>query len=140
MAGGCRIFLFPRTSLPCLGYDRSRMADRPTSVAMSVEGLHQEESADRARALRDRFTHAQEQSNHKQAERPREAEKAGSQMVKEDQPVLRPTPNGPMRQMPNRQAAVAKVGKEHDNSIGGQLYVQFPVSPKDEQSAPGEGA
>src|ERR1035438_2245332 len=90
--------------------------ERTTSFAKSVEGLHKEESAlDRARSLRDQFTHAQEQSNQKQAERPRETEKAGSQMVKDDKPVLRPTPNGPMRQMPDRQAAVAKLGKEHDN-------------------------
>jgi hypothetical protein len=90
--------------------------ERTTSFAKSVEGLHKEESAlDRARALRDRFTHAQEQSNQKQADRPRETEKAGSQMVKDDQPVLRPTPNGPMRQMPDRQAAAARLGKEHDN-------------------------
>src|ERR1017187_1178122 len=52
------------------------MADRPTSAAKSVEGLHHKESAlDRARALRDRFTHAQEQNNEKQ--KPREAEKPG---------------------------------------------------------------
>ncbi len=93
------------------------MADRPTSVAKSVEGLHHEESAlDRARALRDQFAHAQEQNNQKQADRPRETEKTGSQMVKDDAPALRPTPSGPMRQTPDRQAAVAKLGKEHDNA------------------------
>jgi hypothetical protein len=92
------------------------MADRPTSVAKSIEGLHQEESAlDRARALRDQFAHAQEQNNQKQAERPRETEKAGSQMIREDRPELRPTPSGPMRQMADRQASVAKLAKEHDN-------------------------
>src|ERR1022692_399223 len=91
--------------------------ERTTSFAKSVEGLHKEESAlDRARSLRDQFTHAQEQSNQKQAERPREAEKAGSQMVKDDKPVLRPTPSGPMRQMPDRQAATAKLGQEHNNA------------------------
>ena len=93
------------------------MADRPTSVAKNVEGLHQEQSAlDRARALRDQFTRAREQNNQKEAERPRETEKAGSQMVKDDKPVLRPTPSGPMRGMPDRQAAAAKVGQEHNNA------------------------
>ena len=48
--------------------------ERTTSFAKSVEGLHKEESAlDRARSLRDQFTHAQEQNNEKQ--KPREAEK-----------------------------------------------------------------
>jgi hypothetical protein len=98
------------------------MADRPTSYAKSVEGLHHEESAlDRARALRDQFNHAQEQNNEKQkpreAERPRdETEKSGSQMVKEDAPVLRPTPSGPMRQMADRQAASARMSKERDGA------------------------
>ena len=100
------------------------MAERTTSYAKSVEGLHHEESAlDRARALRDQFAHAQEQNNEKQkpreAERPQdgtqkgETEKSGSQMVREDAPVLRPTPSGPMRQ-PDRQAAYSKVAKEQD--------------------------
>lgn len=93
------------------------MADRPTSFAKSVEGLHQEENAlDRARALRDQFAHAQEQNNQKQAERPRETEKAGSEMIRDDRPVLRPTPSGPMRQGPERQASAAKLAKEHDNA------------------------
>ncbi len=51
---------------------RDRMADRPTSVAKSVEGLHHEESA-RARALRDQFARAQndnEQQKERQTERP----------------------------------------------------------------------
>jgi len=97
--------------------------ERTTSFAKSVEGLHQEESAlDRARALRDQFAHAQEQNNEKQkpreAERPQdgETEKSGSQMIKEDAPVLRPTPSGPMRQMPDRYAAATKLGKEHDSA------------------------
>ena len=100
------------------------MAERTTSYAKSVEGLHHEESAlDRARALRDQFAHAQEQNNEKQkpreAERPQdgtqkgETEKSGSQMVREDAPVLRPTPSGPMRQ-PDLQVARSKVAKEHD--------------------------
>src|ERR1700722_19000564 len=93
------------------------MAERPTSFAKSIEGLHHEESAlDRARALRDQFRHAQEQNNEMQkpreAERPRdETEKSGSQMVRQDAPVMRPTPNGPMRQ-PDRQAAYGKLAKE----------------------------
>src|SRR5216683_1440033 len=93
------------------------MADpeRTTSFAKSVEGLHHEESAlDRARALRDQFVHAQEQHAQKprEAERPQgEAEKSGSQMVKQDAPVLRPTPSGMMRQ-PDRQAFSSKMAKE----------------------------
>jgi hypothetical protein len=92
------------------------MADRPTSAAKSVEGLHHEESAlDRARSLRDQFVHAQ---NDNQKQKATEAEKppAGSQMVRQDAPVLRPTPSGPMRQMPDRQASAVKLGKEHDNA------------------------
>jgi hypothetical protein len=93
------------------------MADRPTSVAKSIEGLHQEQSAlDRARALRDQFAHAQEQNNQKETDRPRETDKAGSQMVKDDRPVLRPTPSGPMRQAPDRYAAVSKLKQEHDSA------------------------
>jgi hypothetical protein len=98
------------------------MAERTTSFAKSVEGLHYEESAlDRARALRDQFNHAKEQNNEQQkpreAERPQdgtqkgESEKSGSQMVRDDAPVLRPTPSGPMRQ-PDRQAAYGKLAKE----------------------------
>jgi hypothetical protein len=96
------------------------MADRPTSVAKSVEGLHHEESAlDRARALRDQFAHAQEQNNEKQkpreAEKPQgETEKSGSQMIRDDKPLMRPTPNGPMRTGPDRYAAATKMGKDHD--------------------------
>ena len=92
------------------------MPDRPTSAAKSVEGLHHEESAlDRALALRDQFARAQ---NDNQQQKETEAEKppAGSQMVKQDAPVLRPTPSGPMRQAPDRYAAATKVGKEHDTA------------------------
>ena len=95
--------------------------ERTTSFAKSVEGLHKEESAlDRARSLRDQFTHAQEQNNEKQkaAEKPHgETEKSGSQMVKTDAPVLRPTPNGPMRDLVDRQASSAKVSKEHNDKL-----------------------
>ena len=95
--------------------------ERTTSFAKSVEGLHKEESAlDRAKSLRDQFTHAQEQNNEKQkpreAEKPQDTEKSGSAMVKDDAPVLRPTPNGPMRQMADRQAAQTKLSKERTDS------------------------
>lgn len=94
------------------------MADRPTSVSKSIEGLHYEESAlDRARALRDQFNHAQEQNNEKQ--KPREAEKPpgdGSQMVKADRPAPFPSPSGPMRQTPDRDAHAAKLAREHDTA------------------------
>lgn len=92
------------------------MADRSTSFAKSVEGLHHEESAlDRARSLKEQFVRAQN-DNQKQKETEAEKPPAGSQMVREDAPVLRPTPTGPMRQMPDRQAAAARLGKEHDNA------------------------
>ena len=95
--------------------------ERTTSFAKSVEGLHKEESAlDRARSLRDQFAHAQEQNNEKQkpreAEKPQDTGKSGSQMVSTDAPVLRPTPNGPMRQMADRQAAQSKLSKERTDS------------------------
>ena len=93
------------------------MADRPTSFAKSVEGLHHDESAlDRARALRDQFARAQndnQQQKERQTERP-PAE--GSQMVSQDAPVLRPTPSGPLRAGPDRYAAATKLGKEHDKA------------------------
>jgi len=91
--------------------------ERTTSFAKSVEGLHHEESAlDRARALRDQFVHAQEQNNEQQKPQQRsreETEKSGSQMVKQDAPVLHPTPKGNMRQIPDRFAAFRKLEKEH---------------------------
>lgn len=96
--------------------------ERTTSFAKSIEGVHQEPSAlDRARALRDQFAHAQEQNNEQQkpreAERPQgETEKSGSQMVRQDAPVLRPTPNGPMRQTIDRQAAATRLGKERSDA------------------------
>jgi hypothetical protein len=98
------------------------MADRPTSFAKSVEGLHHEESAlDRARALRDQFKHAQEQNNEKQkpreAEKPQgETEKGGSQTVRNDRPHPQLTPNGPMRTAPDRYASATKLDKEHDSA------------------------
>lgn len=91
------------------------MADRPTSVAKSVEGLHHEESAlDRARALRDQFARAQN-DNQQQKERQTERPPAqGSQMIREDALALKPTPSGPMRQMADRQASATKFRKEQD--------------------------
>ena len=91
--------------------------ERATSFAKSVEGLQHEESAlDRARALRDQFARAQN-DNQKQKETeaekpPAETEKSGSKMINQDAPVLRPTPSGPMRQMTDRRAASARLGKE----------------------------
>jgi cell division protein FtsN len=90
--------------------------ERTTSFAKSVEGLHHEESAlDRARSLRDQFVHAQN-DNQKQKETEAEKPPAGSQMIRQDAPVLRPTPSGPMRQTPDRYAAATKLSKEHDNA------------------------
>jgi hypothetical protein len=90
--------------------------ERTTSFAKSVEGLHHEDSAlDRARALRDQFQHAQQQHVEKprEAERPQgETGKSGSQMVRQDAPVMRPTPNGMIRQMVDRQSASSRLSKE----------------------------
>jgi hypothetical protein len=90
--------------------------ERTTSFAKSVEGLHHEESAlDRARSLKDQFVRAQ---NDNQQQKETEAEKppAGSQMVREDAPVLRPTSAGPMRQMSDRQTATARLAREKDSA------------------------
>jgi hypothetical protein len=96
------------------------MADRPTSAAKSVEGLHHEESAlDRALALRDQFARAQNQQEHqreRETQQSKGAAQQGSQMVKDSKPPLAPTPKGPMRQSPERQAYNAKLGKEHENA------------------------
>ena len=74
------------------------MADRPTSVAKSVEGLHHEESAlDRARALREQFARAQNDNQQQKESQTEKPPGEGSQMIKEDAPVLKPTPSGPMR-------------------------------------------
>jgi hypothetical protein len=86
-------------------------ADRTTSFAKSIEGLvHPESALDRARRLKDQFVRAQ---NDNQPPKQRETEKppVGSQMVKDDMPVLRPTPNGPLRQ-PDRQAAYGRLSQE----------------------------
>jgi hypothetical protein len=95
------------------------MADRPTSFAKSVEGLHHEKSAlDEARALRDDFKHAQEQNNERQkpreAEKPQgETEKGGSPMIRKDRPAPHLTPNGPMRPGPDRDAYETKLRNDH---------------------------
>ena len=95
--------------------------ERTTSFAKSVKGLHHEESAlDRARALRDHFVHVQEQNSEKQksrqTEKPRETEQVGSQMVRNDKPLLQPTPRGNLRQAPDRFAAYRKLQREHKKS------------------------
>ena len=115
--------------------------ERTTSFAKSVEGLHKEESAlDRARSLRDQFTHAQEQNNEKQ--KPREAEKPQGKPRSQarrwsgtDAPVLRPTPNGPMRQMADRQASAAKLSKERNDS-----RAKTSASPADARRVQGAAA
>lgn len=95
------------------------MADRPTSFAKSVKGLHHEESAlDEARALRDDFKKAQEQNNERQkprqAEKPQgEGEKSGSQMVRNHRAAPHLTPNGPMRTGPDGYTYAIKLNKEH---------------------------
>lgn len=90
--------------------------ERTTSFAKNVEGLQHEESPlDRALALRDQFARAQN-DNRKQKETEAEKPPAGSQMVSQDAPVLRPTPSGPMRQMTDRQTASARLGKERGDA------------------------
>ena len=90
--------------------------DRATSLAKNVDGLVQQESAlDRAQSLKEQFNRAQHHQEHQKA---RETEQAkggaqqGSQMVKDDAPVLRPTPSGPMRNSPDRNAFNANLQKE----------------------------
>jgi len=83
---------------------------RTTSFAKGLEGLHQETNAiDRARALRDQFVQSQERASQQTQ---RETEKSGSQMIKQDAPVFRPAPSGPMR-APDRQIRAAEFAKEH---------------------------
>ena len=92
--------------------------ERTTSFAKSVEGLHQEEKAlDRVPSLRGAFVPAQEQNNEKQKPRETvrqgESEKSGSQMIRQDAPLMRPSPNGNLRQGPDRFAAYRKLEQEH---------------------------
>jgi hypothetical protein len=93
------------------------MADRPTSVAKSVEGLQHDESAlDRARALRDQFARVQNDNQQNKEQQTERQPAAGSRMVRQDAPALRPTPTGPMRAGPDRSAFARKLGKEHDQA------------------------
>jgi hypothetical protein len=85
--------------------------ERATSFAKKVKDLHHEENAlDRTLPLKARFNPAPEQDN----QPPKESDKSGSKMVRQDAPVLRPTPSGTMRVSPDRYAAASKLGKEHD--------------------------
>src|ERR1700756_5676994 len=87
--------------------------ERSTSFSKNIEGLHHEENAlDREEPLKDRFTPAPEQDNELKVVEAGE----GSDMVKDDAPHLRPTPSGPMRDIPDRYAAATKLGKEQDES------------------------
>ena len=89
------------------------MDERSTSVSKNIEGLHHEENAlDRTEPLKDMFTPAPEQDNELKVVPPGE----GSRMVQQDAPHLRPTPSGPMRDIPDRYAAATKLGKEHDEA------------------------
>jgi hypothetical protein len=92
--------------------------DRATSLAKNVDGLVQQESAlDRARSLKEQFDRAQNQQEH-QKSRETEQAKGGAQqrsMIKDDAPVLRPTPSGPMRDGPDRNAFNAKLQQERAN-------------------------
>ena len=90
--------------------------ERSTSFSKNIEGLHHEESAlDKTSPLKDKFVHAEEQDNQR-GPKAVEPEQSGSQMVKDDAPHLRPTPSGPMRDIPDRYAAATKLGKEHDEA------------------------
>src|SRR5207248_27025 len=115
------------------------MAERTTSFAKSVEGLHHEPSAlDRAQQLRAQFAHAQEQSNEKQkpreAEKPPEGEKTGSQMIREHAPLMHPAPSGPLRQAVDRQAAVARLSKERSSESQKNRAAEMARSFKAKQS------
>jgi hypothetical protein len=94
--------------------------DRATSFAKSQDALAQKENAlDRARSLKEQYNRAanhQEHQQSKETEQSKSATQQGSQMVKKDAPALAPKPNGPMRQIPDRQAFAAKLAKEHDNA------------------------
>ena len=89
------------------------MAERTTSFAKSVEGLvHKESPLDRAHRLLEKFNDRapeRERQQQKETERP---DTGGSPMVKADTPVMRPTPNGPMRQRPDMNAAYARLAQE----------------------------
>jgi len=87
--------------------------DRTTSFAKTVDGLvHEETALDRARRIKDHY-HRAVNDNPPPKEKERETEKppVGSQMIKDDRPVLRPTPSGSMRQ-PDRQVAYGRLAQE----------------------------
>jgi hypothetical protein len=87
--------------------------ERSTSFSKDIEGLHSEEKAiDRETPLSDKFNPAPEQDNKPTVLPPGE----GSRMVQQDAPHLRPTPSGPMRDIPDRYASASKYGKEHDEA------------------------
>jgi hypothetical protein len=87
--------------------------ERSTSFSKNVEGLHNEKSAlDHEKPLSDKFNPAPEQDNKPTVVPPGE----GSRMVQQDAPHLRPTPSGPMRDIPDRYAATTKLGQERDDA------------------------
>jgi hypothetical protein len=87
--------------------------ERSTSFSKNIEGLHHEENAlDHTPSVRDQFSPAPEQDNELKVVETGE----GSRMVQEDAPVLRPTPSGPMRDIPDRYAAATKLGREQDEA------------------------
>ena len=90
------------------------MADRPTSFAKSVEGLHKEESAlDNAVVLRNQFAIAKEKTVEQQNEKPQgETEKSGSPMISKDAPALNMQPPRAMRQGQDRISSASKVKRE----------------------------
>jgi len=89
--------------------------ERSTSFSKNVEGLHHEKNAlDKTSPLKDKFEAAKEQDNEPG---PHLVDTGrGSDMVKEDAPHLRPTPSGPMRDIPDRYASATKLGKERDEA------------------------
>ena len=89
--------------------------ERSTSFSKNIEGLHHEENAlDKTSPLKEDFHPAKEQDN-EPGPHPVEPGR-GSDMVKDDAPHLRPTPSGPMRDIPDRYASATKLGKERDEA------------------------
>lgn len=85
--------------------------ERSTSFSKNIEGLHNEKNAlDHEKPLSDKFNPTPEQDNKPTVVPPGE----GSRMVQQDAPHLRPTPSGPMRDIPDSYASATKLGKEHD--------------------------
>ena len=89
------------------------MADRTTSFAKSIEGLtHPESALDHARRLRDAFLQRQAEPEHeRRQERP---DDRGSALIRQDAPVPRLAPSGPMRGPADRQAAATRLGGERE--------------------------